>query len=196
MNHNRIIIVLVIIFVIISIAGIILLNPTQEKTQSVINITSSNELNIGDKFSISLTNTNGTPIENQTVNITLTNSNSEKIIKQVTTNNEGKGEFDLNEISSGQYTVNVTYEGNDKYSNTTASQQLTIREKIVQTKSTVSKNDDNYYNGYSRSDFGEGEQAAIDDARAHGYSSPAEYYHATGKTAGQSYLDAHPLDKS
>ena len=90
MNHNRIIIVLVIIFVIISIAGIILLNPTQEKTQSVINITSSNELNIGDKFSISLTNTNGTPIENQTVNITLTNSNSEKIIKQVTTNNEGK----------------------------------------------------------------------------------------------------------
>ena len=196
MNHNRIIIVLVIIFVIISIAGIILLNPTQEKTQSVINITSSNELNIGDKFSISLTNTNGTPIENQTVNITLTNSNSEKIIKQVTTNNEGKGEFDLNEISSGQYTVNVTYEGNDKYSNTTASQQLTIREKIVQTKSTVSKNDDNYYNGYSRSDFGEGEQAAIDDARAHGYSSPAEYYHATGKTAGQSYLDTHPLDKS
>ena len=196
MNHNRIIIVLVIIFVIISIAGIILLNPTQEKTQSVINITSSNELNIGDKFSISLTNTNGTPIENQTVNITLTNSNGEKIIKQVTTNNEGKGEFDLNEISSGQYTVNVTYEGNDKYSNTTASQQLTIREKIVQTKSTVSKNDDNYYNGYSRSDFGEGEQAAIDDARAHGYSSPAEYYHATGKTAGQSYLDTHPLDKS
>ena len=32
------------------------------------------------------------------------------------------------------------------------------------------------YNGYSRSEFSEGEQAAIDEARANGYASPADYY--------------------
>lgn len=55
-----------------------------------------------------------------------------------------------------------------------------------------SSDDDNYYNGYSRSDFGPGEQTAIDEALANGYSSPAEYYQATGRHSGQAYMDVHP----
>ena len=74
-------------------------------------------------------------------------------------------------------------EVNNYLANST-SRKLIIIEKVAQTQ-TTSSNNDNYFNGYSRSDFSEGQQAAIDDARAHGYASPAEYYKATGKSAGQ-----------
>lgn len=186
MNYNNIIIILTIILVVIIVIGIFVFNPFMSKTDSIISITSNNELTDGNEFRISLTDVNGNPIANQTVNITFDNGNGVLSQRTLTTDGAGNGVIVLNGLASGQYTVNVYYGGNNNYLANSTSQKLTIKEKIAQTQST-SSNNDNYFNGYSRSDFSKGQQAAIDDARAHGYASPADYYKATGKSAGQGY---------
>lgn len=138
MEYNKIIIALLIVIVVILVAGIVVLNPFMSKTETKVVITSSNELNYDGQFSITLTDVNGTPITNQTVNITFSDSNGGKYIQQVVTDNMGNGVLQLNGLSSGQYNVNVTYGGNDKYSSNSTSQQLTIQEKPTQTQDVIS----------------------------------------------------------
>ena len=111
-------------------------------------------------------------------NITFIGANGVTSQKKVTTDETGNGVIVLSGLTGGQYTVNASYDGNNHYSASSTSQQLTIKEKVVQVQSTTS-DDENYYHGYSRSDFSPGQQAAIDEARAHGYDSPAEYRKAT-----------------
>ena len=132
------------------------------------------------------------------VNITIKNSKGKVVVDDVVkTDSKGKAKLDL-KLKKGKYKVNVSYGGNENYTGNSTIQKLTIKEKKVveaepaSSKSVTSNDDSNYYNGYSRSSFSEGQQAAIDDARAHGYDSPAAYHEATGKTAGQAYLDSHP----
>lgn len=185
MNHNNIIITLTIILVVLIVVGIFVFSPFMSKTGTVVAITSSNELNWANEFSILLSDINGNPIANQTINITFDNGNGVLSERTLTTDSAGIGVLVLNELSSGQYTVNVYYGGNNNYLANSTSQKLTIAEKVVQTQTTSS--DNNYFNGHPRSDFSKGQQAAIDDARAHGYATPADYYKATGKSAGQGY---------
>ena len=66
---------MLIILALIAVAGIVVFNPFMSKTDSVVNITSSNELNNGDNFSISLKDANGNLLPNQLVNITIVDAN-------------------------------------------------------------------------------------------------------------------------
>ena len=132
MNYNKMIIVLVIVFVAILVTGIIVLNPVVSKTDSKIAITSANELNDGDDFSIALTDEKGNPLANQSVHILIIYSNGTKSERDVTTNGTGIGVITLNGLASGQYTVNVTYGGNNTYLPSSTSQKLTIKEKVVE----------------------------------------------------------------
>ena len=196
-NKNIIIILVVAIIVLAAIVGVMFLHPTNAKEPTKIKITSNKTLTEGDNLSIKLTDSNSTAISNETVKITIVDKKGKAVVNEtVKTNSKGKAKLDL-DLKKGKYNVTVTYGGNDNFTGSNATQKLIIKEKVVQaeitsTSSTTSNDDSNYYNGYSRSSFSEGQQAAIDDARAHGYDSPAAYHEATGKTAGQAYLDSHP----
>lgn len=196
-NKNIIIILVAIIVVLAAIIGFAVLNPMHAKEPTKIKITSNKTLTEGDSFSLQLTDLNKTALSKQKVNITVKNSKGKVVLnKTVKTNDKGKAKLNL-DLKKGKYNVTVSYDGNENYTGDNKTQKLTIKEKVVQaeiasTSSTTSNDDSNYYNGYSRSSFSEGQQAAIDDARAHGYDSPAAYHKATGKTAGQAYLDSHP----
>ena len=120
---------------------------------------------------------NKTPISKEIVNVTITNSKGKVVVDDVVkTNAKGKAKLDLN-LKKGVYKVVVAFGGNENYTGTNKAQPTS-------SYADTSYGDSNYYNGYSRSEFSEGEQAAIDEARANGYASPADYYQATGKTAG------------
>ena len=138
MEYNKIIIALIIVLIALVVVGIVVLNPSISKTETKVAITSNNELNNDGQFSITLTDMNGTPITNQTVNITFSDSNGGKYIQQVVTDNMGNGVLQLNGLASGQYNVNVTFGGNDKYSSNSTSQQLTIKEKATQVQDSKS----------------------------------------------------------
>ena len=191
-NKNIIIILIVIIIILAAAIGFMVLKPMHAKEPTKIKVTSNKTLYEGDNLSIKLTDLNKTPLSKQKINITIKNSKGKIVAnKTVKTNSKGKAKLDLN-LKKGKYDVTATYAGNENYTGNNTTQKLTIKEKVVEAElvsssSTTSNDDSNYFNGYSRSSFSEGQRAAIDEARANGYDSPAAYYQATGKSAGPSY---------
>ena len=130
MDNDKIIIILLVVIVALLVAGMVLFNPF--KTQSVLSITSASELNEGDEMSIRLTDSNSVPIPNQNVQISFKDSNGAVTQKSLTTNGEGVGVISLSDLASGQYSVNVTFDGNGTYKASNASQNLNIKQVVTQ----------------------------------------------------------------
>lgn len=136
MNNKLIITLLLIIIAMLIVLGILIVNPLNAKTDTAINVTSNNTLYDGDYFSISLSDINGTPIANQTVNITIIDANGGKNPQNVTTNEMGNGMLQLNGLTVGNYTINITYGGNENYSSCNITYKLTIAEIVQESSSS------------------------------------------------------------
>ena len=132
MDLNKIIAILAVILIALIVAGAVMFNPIQSKTDSMIVVTSSGELSTGDAFSIKLTDVNNTPIANQTVNIIIGQNNY-----TVTTDANGDASFQLSDLSGGTYDVKVTYGGNEAFNPSNTTQTIEIKE--VQKESSSSK---------------------------------------------------------
>ena len=148
MNNDKIIIALVVVLIVVLAAGILLLNPSHAKVDSRTIVTSNSTLHDGDNFTIRLTDLNNTPIANQRVNITIIDANGGKNPQAVTTDANGEGKLQLNGLTPGEYTMNVTYGGNDNYTVCNTTQKLTMEKKVVHetvnqqsTKSSSSSNE-------------------------------------------------------
>ena len=143
MDNNKIIILLLIIIIALLVAGIVILNPFATKTDTMISVTSANEVNEGDELSILLTDINSTPIAGQLVYINITDSGGIVTQKTVITSGEGVGVVSLDGLASGQYSVNVTYGGNDTFEGSNTSQNLNIKHPVAEvvesTESTSSQ---------------------------------------------------------
>lgn len=149
MDNNKLIIALVVILIIMIAAGIFLLNPGHAKVDSRVIVTSNSTLHDGDNFTIRLTDLNNTPIANQRVNITIIDANGGKNPQAVTTDANGDGKLQLNGLTLGNYTVNVTYGGNDNYTVCNTTQRLQMTEKVTPQASTTSTSSSkNYDDGY------------------------------------------------
>lgn len=137
MENKNIIIILVAIIVILAAAiGFALLNPTDAREPTEIKITSDKEQYEGGELSIMLTDLNKTPVSKEVVNITITDKNGKVVVDDVVkTNSEGKAKFDL-DLEKGEYTVNVTYGGNENYTGNSTTQKLTIKEEVTETQET------------------------------------------------------------
>lgn len=200
-----ILIVALIAVIIALLAGFAFTMSNPQKHDTNLTFKSKSTITQGESLKIKLTDVNGTPIANQTVNVTITGKDKTSDYHSVVTNKKGTASLKLHN-DPGKYKVKLSYDGNDNYSACNATKKIKIEEEAVEpepvaeqssqaadtTSASYSDGSSDYYNGLSRNDFSEGEQAAIDDARANGYDSPAAYYEATGKTAGQDYIDAHP----
>ena len=127
-DSKKIIVLLLIIIVLLIVLGMMLINPLDAKTDTKITVNSNATLYEGDYFSISLTDVNGAPLNSQTVNIIITDANGVENHQQVSTDGMGNAMLQLNGLAVGEYDINVTYEGNENYSSSSASQNLTIDE--------------------------------------------------------------------
>ena len=140
-NRNLIIILLALIIVLAVALGFALFNPTTAKEPTELEITSDKALKEGDKLSIKLTDLNGTPIDNQTINISIIDKDGSVNHKSVVTNENGKATLKLNK-GPGKYSVNCTFEGNDNYTNSSAFKKIKIEEKVEETSSSQSESYD------------------------------------------------------
>lgn len=131
-NKNIIIILLIVIVILAAALGVMLLSQSEAKPDTKIAITSNVTLHEGDKLKIKLTDINGTGISNQTVNVTITDGDGVSSHFSVVTNSKGIGTLKLDK-DAGNYTVNCTYGGNDKYAGNSTSKKLTIEEGVVET---------------------------------------------------------------
>jgi len=139
MDYNKIIILLVIIMIILAAAiGVMFLNSVNAKEPSSIKITSSNEQNEGGELSVVLSDLNGTPISNESLNITITNSEGKAVLENVVkTDSNGEAKLNLS-LQKGEYNANVNYGGNEKYAQNNTTQKLTIKEAVTNTVSSRS----------------------------------------------------------
>ena len=147
MDYNKIIIALVIVIVVMIAAGFLFLNPSHAKVDSRVIVTSNSTLHDGDTFAVKLTDLNNTPIANQADNITIIDANGGKNPKTITTDANGDASFQLDGFASGNYTINVTYGGNENYTSCNTTQNMIIKEKEVQ--STAQSSSEPYVVGMS-----------------------------------------------
>lgn len=138
MNDKKIIIILIAIIAVLAVAigAMLLQQNTQEPT--IIKITSEKSQYEGGKLSIKLTDFNKTGLNDEIVNITITNSKGKVVVDDVVkTNSKGNAKLDL-DLKKGKYSINVTYGGNENYTGNNTTQKLTIKEKVVKTQSISS----------------------------------------------------------
>lgn len=133
MESRNIIIIMVAVIVILAAAiGFALLSPSTAKEPTKINITSDMEQYEGGELSIQLSDLNDTAISGEIVNITVTNSSGETVVDDVVkTDSEGNADFDL-DLAEGTYNVTVSYDGNENYTKSNATQELTIKQEVVE----------------------------------------------------------------
>ncbi len=128
MDRNKIIIIALIAIIavlIISISAAIL--PDFGKDKSNITIKSNDTISQGDSIKIELTDVNGTPIDNETVNVTIEKDNKTVEKKAVLTDKKGVAKVEMDD-DPGNYTVNCTFTGNDNFTENTSSVEVEIKE--------------------------------------------------------------------
>ena len=145
MKNGSIVVVFFFLILLIIIAGVMMLSPSFSKGDAVINVLSNSTLYDGDFFSISLTDIDGNPLAGQTVNITIIDANGGLNHQQVTTDEMGNGILQLNGLTAGVYTVNITYGGNDNYSANYTTCSLEMKEKEIVQQSSSSDSGDYVY---------------------------------------------------
>lgn len=125
MNKNMLIIIgLVIVIVALLVGiGVSMLGPAKEDVK--LTITSNDTIYEGDSIEIKLTDINDTPITGETVNISITDDKGTTDYHSVSVNENGTGDLALDK-SSGNYTVNCTYGGNEKYFGNSTSKKISI----------------------------------------------------------------------
>ena len=138
MEYNKIIIVLLIVIVSLLVAGFMIFGPFAKESAN-LSVTTNNILYDGDNFGISLIGKEGKPIANATVDVNIIDAKGGQNHQVITTNEKGEGLLQLNGLTPGNYVVNVTYKGDNKYNGNNTSQNLEFKEiKAVETSSQSS----------------------------------------------------------
>lgn len=131
MENNRIIIILLLVIIIALLACILTVMPNMNKQDVKLAFISDSTINEGDSIEIQLTDMNGTPLANQSLNVTVTDGNKTDY-HSILTNGDGKATLDIDK-SAGDYGVSVRYGGNSNYRQSSISQNVTV--KVPQTTS-------------------------------------------------------------
>lgn len=115
MEYNKIIILLVVVLIaIVAVGALFLTNPM--KQDSKIDVITNTTLHTGSAFLVKLTDLNNASIANESLSIViLDNSGNVVLKKSVDTNDNGEASLELVNISEGNYSVNITFDGNDEF---------------------------------------------------------------------------------
>lgn len=145
MDFNKTVIALLVIIIGLMIVGLVfVLNPSGSQDGSdsgvldIFNAQMESNLTIkgnifyeGSNVSVKLTDANGNPIANESVNISISSNDKQISGKTVKTDANGIAKFDLDNISQGNYSVGAVFEGNDKYSPCHADQIIVIQDNYA-----------------------------------------------------------------
>ena len=131
MENNKLIIIALLVIIIALLACILTVMPNMNKQDVKLAFISDSTINEGDSIEIQLTDMNGTPLANQSLNVSVTDGNKTDY-HSILTNGDGKATLDIDK-SAGDYGVSVRYDGNSNYRQSSISQNVTV--KVPQTTS-------------------------------------------------------------
>ena len=142
MNKSKIGVVFVIILIIAVLGTMSCLSAGLFKSDSEIKVLSKDTLNQDEKFIVQLKSKEGN-LTNKTVHFKLIDKNGNVKNYTADTNKNGKAKLKLKDIKAGTYTVNISFDGDDKYNGANASQKLKVKkvavEKSNETQQTASQ---------------------------------------------------------
>lgn len=133
MENKNIIIILIAIIIVLAAGTCALYFQSNAKETSCLQITSTPTISEGEWISLRLTDLNKTGLTNEDINIVITDQQNTVVTNStVKTDTNGIAKLDL-ALEVGNYTVNVTFNGNENFTANTTSQNLTVRENIKET---------------------------------------------------------------
>lgn len=134
--YRKILITLIII-VLVVLGAMIVLSNGNSNTDTQINFLSNKTLKNGDSIEFQLKDSQGNALANQNLKIKYTSSTGESQNFTITTDSQGKGSLVLNEQENGNYTIIVTYDGDNNYKGCSASQTITIGDESAQSNDST-----------------------------------------------------------
>ena len=137
MDRQKIIILALIEMVVILLVAVFSMMPGFTKQNTEITFKNNSTLTKGDSLNITLTDANGTALADQTVNITIADGNNAENYHSAVTDENGTASLKLDN-GAGNYTVTVSYEGDEKYNGCNATEEITIEEEVVETQTSSS----------------------------------------------------------
>ena len=156
MENKNLIIIICVAIVICAIIGFGIFALTSTQTESVISADIPSSLTVGDTISISLIDSEGSPLKNKDIILTFTDSNNKSKNVTVKTNDAGIAKYKV-KLESGKYTINGLFK-EDGYK---SSNFIKKKTDTTPTKSSSSS----YSSSYSEPSYGSDESYAT-----HGFS--------------------------
>lgn len=135
MENKHIIILVLIVIIVALLVGIFATMQHTNKQDTNLTFKCNSTIKDGDSIKIQLTDANGSAIANQTVNVTITDKDKSSDYHSVETNDQGIGTLNIDK-NSGNYTITITYAGDDNYAGCNATKEITIEEEVTQTQET------------------------------------------------------------
>lgn len=130
-------ILMVIIIVATILLCLVIFNFADAREESQIVNISEAVLYNGQSFSFILEDSNSTSLVNQDVNVAILDANNNSITElTITTDGEGIGTFQLNELASGNYIVEITYNGDEQFKSSNLTIPIEIKDSVASEVST------------------------------------------------------------
>lgn len=121
-----------IIIIIVAIGFSFLFSPSSDAHNTNLQILNKGDLGPNSTIYVKLTDNEKTSLGNKTVHIKLIDKKNKVIFKKdVTTHSTGVGMAKLSNISAGEYTLNVSYDGDSKYTHCSISKKVTVNKTVV-----------------------------------------------------------------
>ena len=153
MDNQKTIIILLCIIIAILVVGVVVFSPLMAKEDSALTI-NDKKITVGDSLAVKLTDKNGNPIANQTVNIKLTDKEGITIDEDVVTNSKGNAKFKMDE--KGKYSVECSFKGSDKYSASDLNDNISVKKVKTNVISQEKTTSESMYdsNGFMYPEYG------------------------------------------
>ena len=136
MEKDKMIICVLLIIIIALLVGLFYVMPNL-RPDSALTFTSDSTIAEGGLLKVRLADKNGTPIVNQTVNITLVAKNNTSYSYNVKTDSSGTGSIKLDK-GAGSYNVSASFDGNSKFKGSKATKKITVQKQAAQSSSSTS----------------------------------------------------------
>lgn len=155
MNKREISVIFAIILVFAVLVTMSCLSAGLFKSDSEIKVLTNKTLNQDEKFIVQL-NGQGQNLTNKTVHFKLIDKKGHAKDYNATTNKNGKAKLKLKDVKPGSYTVNVSFDGDDKFNGANATQKIKVKKVVVeQPAETQQTAEESYSESYQSSEGNE-----------------------------------------
>lgn len=129
MENDKIIIIALIGIIIALLIGMLFFAlPNFNKEDTQLTFSGNTTIEEGGYINVQLTDINGNGLVGQTVNVTINDKDNSNSYYSVVTDQSGNGKLKVDK-DKGDYTVTVSYSGNDDYNACNATHKVTVKEK-------------------------------------------------------------------